>query len=175
LHKAQLMPLPLTVSCFSKIQIGFIFLVPAHLGSPGKRAVKRVWLNGCGSRLRVISLVCDARQAMLFVSHFIPSPRSRADSAKCFDERVCFCLSVALYACLRNHKLNFARLSVHVVCRPGSIRFCSGGVAIHCVLPVLWTTSCLYVIAGNWQLRKTYIYSKSLRGLPRDSTKLGTE
>ena len=42
LHMAQLMPLPLTVSCFSKIQIGFTCLVPAHLGSPGKRAVKRV-------------------------------------------------------------------------------------------------------------------------------------
>ena len=41
LHMAQLMPLPLTVSCFSKIQIGFTFLVPAHLG-PGKRVVKRV-------------------------------------------------------------------------------------------------------------------------------------
>ena len=38
----QLMPLPLTVSCFSKIQIGFTFLVLAHLGSPGQRAVKRV-------------------------------------------------------------------------------------------------------------------------------------
>jgi len=42
LHMAQLMPLPLTVSCFSKIQIGFTFLVPAHLGSPRQRAVK--WL-----------------------------------------------------------------------------------------------------------------------------------
>ena len=42
LHTAQLMPLPLTVSCFSKIQIGFTFLIPAHLGSPGQRAVKRV-------------------------------------------------------------------------------------------------------------------------------------
>jgi len=42
LHIAQLMPLPLTVSCLSKIQIGFTFLVPAHPGSPGKRAVKRV-------------------------------------------------------------------------------------------------------------------------------------
>jgi len=41
LHMAQLMSLPLTVSCFSKIQIGFIFLVPAYLGSPGQRAVKR--------------------------------------------------------------------------------------------------------------------------------------
>ena len=28
--------------CFSKIQIGFTFLVPAHLGIPGKRAVKLV-------------------------------------------------------------------------------------------------------------------------------------
>ena len=45
LHMAQLMPLPLTVSCFSKIQIGFAFLVPAYLGSPGQRAVKRVWLG----------------------------------------------------------------------------------------------------------------------------------
>ena len=42
LHMALLMPLPLTVSCFSKIQIGFTFLVPAHPGSPGKRAIKCV-------------------------------------------------------------------------------------------------------------------------------------
>ena len=42
LHTAQLMPLPLTVSCFSKIQIGFTFLVPAHQGCVGQRAVKRV-------------------------------------------------------------------------------------------------------------------------------------
>ena len=42
LHMAQLMPLPLTVSYFSKIQIGFTFLVLAHLGSPRKRAFKRV-------------------------------------------------------------------------------------------------------------------------------------
>ena len=42
LHMAQLMLLPLTVSCFSKIQVGFTFLVPAHIGCPRKRAVKRV-------------------------------------------------------------------------------------------------------------------------------------
>ena len=42
MHTAQLMLLPLTVSCFSKIQIGFTFLVPAHPGSPGKGP-----LNGC--------------------------------------------------------------------------------------------------------------------------------
>ena len=39
---SQLMPLPLTVSCFSKIQIGFSFLVPAHLVVPDKGP-----LNGC--------------------------------------------------------------------------------------------------------------------------------
>ena len=44
-HMAQLMPLPLTVSCFSKIQIGFTILVPAHLFGPRKRAVK--WACVC--------------------------------------------------------------------------------------------------------------------------------
>ena len=47
LHMAQLMPLPLTVSCFSKIQIGFTFLALAHLGSPGKRVVKQVCVCVC--------------------------------------------------------------------------------------------------------------------------------
>ena len=49
LHIAQVMPLPLTVSCFSKIQIGFTFLVPAYLGSPGIKAVKRVCVCVCYS------------------------------------------------------------------------------------------------------------------------------
>ena len=47
LHMAQLMPVPLTVSCFSKIQIGSTFLVPADPGSPGKKAVKRVCVCVC--------------------------------------------------------------------------------------------------------------------------------
>ena len=47
LHIAQLMPLPLTVSCFSKIQIVFTFLVPAHPGSPGQRAVKQACVCVC--------------------------------------------------------------------------------------------------------------------------------
>ena len=68
LHMAQLMPLPLTVSCSSKIQIGFTFLVPAHPGSPGQRSVKRV----CGdcvcvchslksANLLKVSSVCTRR------------------------------------------------------------------------------------------------------------------
>jgi len=60
-----LMPLPLTVSCFSKIQIGFTFLVPAHLGSPGKRAVKRVcacahFWSRCSSAIS--SCFCECEQ-----------------------------------------------------------------------------------------------------------------
>jgi len=46
LHMAQLMPLPLTISYFSKIQIGFTFLVPAHPGRPGQRAVMQVFRLG---------------------------------------------------------------------------------------------------------------------------------
>ena len=41
------MPLPLTVFCFSKIRIGSTFLVPAHPGGPGQRAVKRVCVCVC--------------------------------------------------------------------------------------------------------------------------------
>ena len=44
------MPLPLNVSCFSKVQIGFTFLVPAHPGSPGQRAVERVCVCVCVCR-----------------------------------------------------------------------------------------------------------------------------
>jgi len=53
LHMAQLMPLPLTVSCFGKIQIDFTFLVPAHLCRPGQSADKRV----CG--LLEVGLRCQ--------------------------------------------------------------------------------------------------------------------
>ena len=51
---AQQVPLPLTVSCSSKIQIGFTFLVPAHPGSPGQRDIKRMCvliLHYCYTRI----------------------------------------------------------------------------------------------------------------------------
>jgi len=56
LHIAQLMPLPLTVSCFNKIQIGFTCLVPAHPGSPGQRAVKRMCVCVCVTNRRFASV-----------------------------------------------------------------------------------------------------------------------
>ena len=43
LHRAQMMQLALTVSCFSKLQIDFTFLVPSHPGSPRQRAVKQLY------------------------------------------------------------------------------------------------------------------------------------
>ena len=56
LHTAQ----PLSISSFSKIQIGFTFLVPAHLGSPGKRVVKRLCVCAChaGAPLLLIDISC---------------------------------------------------------------------------------------------------------------------
>ena len=67
LHMAQLMPLPLTVSCFTKIQIGFTFLVPAHLGSPGKM----------GRSLSLASV-----KSFLALAH-LGSPRKRAVKRVC--------------------------------------------------------------------------------------------
>ena len=69
LHVAQLMSLPLTVSCFSKILIGFTFLVLAHPGSPEKGP-----LNGCvcvykhtRTEERTLDMAQVASRAMLYV------------------------------------------------------------------------------------------------------------
>jgi len=85
LHMAQLMPVPLTVSCFSKIRIGFTFLVPARSGSPGQRAVK--WVCMCAERMfragpmarkssgSVSCLMCTTRLgSCTFCSRLLESP-----------------------------------------------------------------------------------------------------
>ena len=72
LHMAQLMPLPLTVSCFSKIQIGFTFLVPAHPGSPGKRAAKRVCVCVC---IIIIIIITEADGYLLVCGSFATGGR----------------------------------------------------------------------------------------------------
>jgi len=76
LHMAQLMPLLLTIFFFSKIQIGFTFLVPVHLCSPRKRAVNRVCVCVC-----VCVCACVRVRVCVCVS-------------------VSVCLSVTVYACL---------------------------------------------------------------------------
>ena len=68
LHMAQLMQLPLTVSCFSKIQIGFTFLVPAYLGSPRRRAVK--WVCVCEVNVSITSV--SIRELDMVVYHKKP-------------------------------------------------------------------------------------------------------
>jgi len=63
------MPLPLTVSCFSKVQIGFTFLVLAHPGSHGQRAIK--WVCVCclvclsGISLFLIICLCPLLQSIM--------------------------------------------------------------------------------------------------------------
>ena len=76
LHMAQLMPLPLSGSCFSKIQIGFTFLVPAYPGSPGKRAVKRARAR---ARARV---------------------RACVRACVCVSVCLCVCVSVSVCVCV---------------------------------------------------------------------------
>ena len=77
LHMTQLMPLPLTVSCFSKIQIGFTFLVLADPCSPGKSAVKRVCVCVCvvqklfdflsiADLQLIFSLLCDSLNLVVY-------------------------------------------------------------------------------------------------------------
>ena len=67
------MPLPLTVSCFSKIQIGFTFLVLAHPGSRRQRAVKRVyvcvtveWIKGSHLSVSIVP-VCSPPPPLLLL------------------------------------------------------------------------------------------------------------
>ena len=88
LHTAQLMPLPLTVSCFSEIQTGFTFLVPAHPGSPGQRAVKRVCV--CVTLKYKIFLLC-----WILIDVYM----------KCARDRICWMLYTSCYSAM--HTLMF--------------------------------------------------------------------
>jgi len=69
LHMAQMMPLPLTVSCFSRIQIGFTFLVPAYPGGPGKRAVNRVCIFVCYLYILIFMHCMEQVLTLLFSIH----------------------------------------------------------------------------------------------------------
>ena len=76
MHMAQLMPMPLTVSCSSKIQIGFTVLVLAHPGSPGKGAIKCVCVRALvHSRLSIMPIVhllriCKLPDTQIFWSQY---------------------------------------------------------------------------------------------------------
>ena len=98
LHIAQLMPLPLTVSCFSKIRTGFTFLIPAHLGSPGQRAVKRVCTH-CGllaeRLLQLWEILLKERRVYrhtvytrAYVGLFVKCQKSREAESRSFHQSV---------------------------------------------------------------------------------------
>jgi len=69
LHMAQMMPLPLTVSCFSKIDIRFTFLVLVYPGGPGQRAVN--WVCVCVSLSCIVS---EMQQAIGRMLQMLPTP-----------------------------------------------------------------------------------------------------
>ena len=88
---AQLMPLPLTVSCFSKIQIGFTFLVPAHAGSHGQTAVKRVCVCVCvcvcavALNINSITVITDIVIYEIRIAHCISFHYNNNDRLTAFD------------------------------------------------------------------------------------------
>ena len=105
LHMAQLMPLSLTVSCFSKIQLGFTFLVPAHPGSPGQGAV-------C---VCVCACVCGMPHAMSTIRH--QSVQSLAFHQAEWIPMMADCTSASSYlASLRMVFPIAARLSLNACC-----------------------------------------------------------
>jgi len=91
LHMAHLLPLPLTVCCFSKIQIGFTFLVPAYPGSPGKRATKRL----CVCITLPLAHSGECLPLLLFFSflHY----QSNGLAVKNVSTITCFCLECHLF------------------------------------------------------------------------------
>ena len=104
LHMAQRMPLPLTVFCFSKIQIGFSFLVPAHLGSPRQRAVKRVcvWILPllCSDQWYLPDGKADQHNFTLCRQTFTVCPFYWCVKCLCFLTRYLICSYYCLiYAC----------------------------------------------------------------------------
>jgi len=123
LHLAQVMPLPLTVSSFSKIQIGFTFLVLAHPGSPRQRAVKRVCvciavcfacteqkvINACCA-VEVVGL-CICFRYVHSVSAIRPAPNdSSYRNSRAFSSSVSFfSISVLRYTTIRDAILTCAR------------------------------------------------------------------
>ena len=92
LHIDQLMPLPLTVSCFSKIQIGFTFLVLAHPGSPRQRVVKWVCVCVCV----VTGKLCNPSLTFAIPEHIKIEPANKSSFSK----------SQCLLSAIQNHVIN---------------------------------------------------------------------
>jgi len=111
---AQLMPLPLTVSCFSKIQIGLTNLIQARPGSPGQRAVKRVcavgggpWKGVCAAAMRPLPeyfghLFCVSRDTVVFCA------AQGGQTALAIAERLGYISVIDILRSVTNHELALA-------------------------------------------------------------------
>ena len=119
LHMAQLMPLPLTVSCFSKIQIGFTFLVLAHPGSPGKRAVKRVcvYRSTCNCRHLQLRTEEDFVGAKFYCPHGLADGNQRI---RITEKTMKFCSTVistlSPYCCCTGYSLICRQVAHYFTC-----------------------------------------------------------
>jgi len=77
---------------------------------------------------------------------------------------VCLCLSIWNYTSSL-HNLIYNNKPFIGFWQPMSVaRSSSGGVATRCVLPVLWMTSCLHIMARNTRGERTYTQSDSTGG-----------
>ena len=113
LHMAQLMPLPLTISCSSKIQIGFTFLVSADLGSPGQRAFKRVCVCVCGSFMRQSASFPLSRRACRETCKWLMTYRLSARDVACW-----VCMRFTAASRERSNTLACSDGSITLHCRP---------------------------------------------------------
>jgi len=113
LHMAQLMPLPLTISCSSKIQIGFTCLVPAHLGSPGQSAVKRVCV--CVTcrlaaknrdQLRNPTVGNRVRAVFTFYQRYTDTPSASMYLAAAMRTVAIVTVSTCIYGLFRPHRMH---------------------------------------------------------------------
>jgi len=123
LQMAQLMPQPLTVSCFSKIQICFTFLVLAHPGRPGQRATKWVcvctvyimFLNFASVKVYSINNLTTTTTATLTSQYISPGPAmsigwGRSDLCTEPAAPCTYNIHTVATFCVRNHTLTAVNL-----------------------------------------------------------------
>jgi len=130
---AQLMPLPLTVSCFSKIQAGFTFLVPAHPGGPGQRAIKRVCVCVC------VHVCVQPRPSAVNMTLPAFAAECRAAALLLLSTGACSCMLTSDYSCPRG-----AQQQTHRCCCR-SMGETHGGLTVLQTLLIAENTMCQYI------------------------------